>query len=138
MKGGYQAMTNINKTVAFVFGIVFLLIGVLGFVPALTPNMSLLGLFMVNPLHSIVHLAFGVLGIAAALTGTEVLYNRIGGIIYLLLGIAGFFPFLYAGSNMLLGLVMINRADNFLHIVIGLVLAGVGFFAVQSRHTATA
>jgi hypothetical protein len=33
---------------------------------------------------------------------------------------------------------MINRADNFLHIVIGLVLAGVGFFAVQSRRTATA
>ena len=38
---------------------------------------------------------------------------------------------------MLLGLVMINRADNFLHIVIGLVLAGVGF-AVQSRRVATA
>lgn len=130
-------MNNIQKTIAFVFGIVFLLVGILGFVPALTPNMSLLGLFMVNPLHSIVHLAFGVLGIAAAMTGTEVLYNRIGGIIYLLLGIIGFFPFVYIGSNMLLGLVMINPADNFLHLVFGIVLAGVGF-AVQPRRAVAA
>ena len=128
-------MTNINKTVAFVFGVVFLLIGILGFVPALTPNMSLLGLFMVNPLHSIVHLLFGVLGIAAALTGTEVLYNRAAGIIYFVLGILGFFSALAPGG-MLLGLVMINRADNFLHLVIGLVLAGVGFLAVQTRRPA--
>lgn len=131
-------MTHIQKTVAFIFGIVFLLVGILGFVPALTPNMSLLGLFMVNPLHSIVHLAFGVLGIAAALTETGVLYNRIGGLIYLVLGILGFFPFLYFGSNMLIGLVMINPADNFLHIVIGIVLAGVGFFVAQPRRAATA
>lgn len=129
-------MTNINKTVALVFGIVFLLIGVLGFVPALTPGGALLGLFMVNGVHSVVHLLFGVLGVAAALTGFSVLYNRVAGIVYLLIAVLGFIPPLVP-NGMLLGLVMINTADNFLHIVLGIVLAYVGF-AVQSRRSAMA
>ncbi len=130
-------MTSINKTIAFVFGIVFLLIGILGFVPALTPGGALLGLFMVNGVHSIVHLLFGVLGIAAALTGASVLYNRAGGIIYLVIGLLGFIPAL-APNGMLLGLVMINLADNILHLVIGLVLAYVGFALASRRTMATA
>lgn len=125
-------MTNINKTVALVFGIVFLLIGVLGFVPALTPGGALLGLFMVNGVHSAVHLLFGVLGIAAAFTGTSKLYNRAGGIIYLVIGLLGFVPALAPGG-MLLGLVMINLADNLLHLVIGAALAYVGFALIQRR-----
>jgi hypothetical protein len=129
-------MTNINKTIALVFGIVFLLIGVLGFVPALTPGGALLGLFMVNGLHSIVHLLFGVLGIAAALMGMERLYNRAAGVIYLLLGVLGLIPALVP-NGLLLGLVMINPADNVLHLVIGAVLAYVGF-AVQTRRSAVA
>ena len=129
-------MTNLNRTVALVFGIVFLLVGVLGFVPALTPDGALLGLFMVNTLHNIVHLAFGVLGIAAVLTGTSVLYNRAAGIIYLLLTVLGFIPGLAPGG-MLLGLVMINLADNFLHLVLGVVLAYVGF-ALAPRSTTVA
>ncbi len=119
-------MTSINETVALVFGIVFLLIGILGFVPALTPGGALLGIFMVNPLHNIVHLLFGVLGIAAAMSGASVLYNRAAGLIYLLLFVLGLIPALVP-NGMLLGLVMINTADNFLHLVIGLVLALVGF-----------
>lgn len=129
-------MTNINKTVALVFGIVFLLIGIIGFIPALTPGGSILGIFMVNGIHSIVHLLFGVLGVAAALTGTSVLYNRAGGVIYLLIGVLGFIPPLVPGG-MLLGLVMINLADNFLHLVIGVILAYVGF-ALPARRVATA
>ena len=92
-------MTNINKTIALVFGIVFLLIGILGFVPALTPGMALLGLFMVNGVHSVVHLLFGVLGIAAAFTGTARLYNRVGGIVYLVIGLLGFIPALAPGGD---------------------------------------
>ncbi|GLV55706.1 membrane protein [Dictyobacter sp. S3.2.2.5] len=124
-------MANIQKTTSLVFGIVFLLIGILGFVPALTPGGALLGLFMVNGVHSVVHLLFGILGIAAAFTGMGRFYNRAGGIIYLLIAILGFIPGL-APNGMLLGLVMINLADNFLHIVIGVVLTAVGF-ALQDR-----
>lgn len=128
-------MTNIQKIVALVFGVVFLLVGILGFVPALTPGGALLGIFMVNGLHSIVHLLFGVLGIAAALTGASRLYNKAGGVIYLVLALVGFIALLgltaLAPGGMLLGLVMINMADNFLHLVLGLALAYVGF-GIQS------
>ena len=130
-------MTNIQKTVALVFGIVFLLIGFLGFVPALTPGGALLGLFMVNGVHSIVHILFGVFGIAAAFTGYSRLYNKVGGVIYLVLALVGFIALLgvsaLAPNGMLLGLVMINMADNFLHLVLGLVLAYVGFAMNASR-----
>lgn len=130
-------MTNIQRTVALVFGIVFLLVGLLGFVPALTPGGSLLGIFMVNGLHNIVHLLFGVLGIAAAFTGYSRVYNKVGGAIYLVLAVIGFIALLgvsaLAPNGMLLGLVMINMADNFLHLVLGLVLAYVGFAVNSSR-----
>src|SRR5438132_3618228 len=47
------------KTAALLFGIVFLLIGILGFVPAVTPdNGMLLGIFHVNTAHNIVHLTW--------------------------------------------------------------------------------
>ncbi len=130
-------MSNIQRTVALVFGIVFLLVGLLGFVPALTPGGALLGLFMVNGVHSIVHLLFGVLGIAAAFTGFSRLYNQASGAIYLVLTVVGFIALLavpaLAPNGMLLGLVMINMADNFLHLVLGLVLAYVGFAFHPSR-----
>ena len=131
-------MTNIQKTVALVFGIVFLLIGLLGFVPALTPGGALLGLFMVNGVHSIVHILFGIFGIAAAFTGFSRLYNKVGGVIYLVLAVVGFVALLgltaLAPGGMLLGLVATNMADNVLHLVLGLVLAYVGF-ALQSSRT---
>lgn len=130
-------MVNIQRTVALIFGIVFLLVGLLGFVPALAPGGALLGLFAINPLHSIVHLLFGVLGLAAAFTGTSRLYNRAGGIIYLLLGLLGFVPALMM-NGLMLGMVSINVADNFLHIVLGAVLAGVGFLLADSMATARA
>lgn len=45
------------KTAAILFGVVFLFIGILGFVPAATPaNGMLLGIFHVNTAHNIVHL----------------------------------------------------------------------------------
>lgn len=129
-------MTNIQRTVAMLFGIVFVLIGVLGFVPALVPGGALLGIFDVNPLHSIVHLLFGVLGIAAASTGMGRMYNRVVGVVYFALALLGFIPALIIGGN-LLGLVSINLADNLLHLVIGAVLIIVGFF-VADRVTSTA
>ncbi len=131
-------MTNIQRTVALVFGVVFLLVGILGFVPALTPGGALLGLFMVNGVHSVVHLLFGVLGIAAAFTGYSRVYNKAGGVIYLVLALVGFIALLgvnaLAPNGMLLGLVMINMADNFLHLVLGLAMAFVGF-GIQSSRT---
>lgn len=130
-------MTNIQRTVALIAGIVFLLAGILGFIPALVPGGALLGIFAVNPLHSIVHLLLGVLGLAAAFTGWSRLYNRAAGIVYLLLGILGFFPGIMMNGQML-GMVSINLADNFLHLVLGVILAGIGFLLTDNLAAARA
>lgn len=67
------------RTFAIVYGIVFLLVGIAGFVPGLVqPAMTnmdgmghageglLFGLFPINALHNVVHLAFGIAGLVAA------------------------------------------------------------------------
>ena len=123
-------MTTVQR-ISQVFGVVFILVAILGFVqggmsmeadPALAPK--LLGLFPVNVLHNLVHLALGVWGLLAARTfGGAVSYAKIAGVIYLVLAGLGFvvpttFGFIPIGGN-----------DIWLHLVLGLVLAGVGFTA---------
>jgi hypothetical protein len=116
------------RTAALVYGVVFLVVGVMGFVPGITTQGEyLLGIFGVNALHNVVHLLFGVLGIAAALSGWSRSYFQGVGVIYLLLGVLGFIPGLYVGHEMLLGLVHINLADNLLHLALGGVAAFFGF-----------
>jgi hypothetical protein len=130
-------MTNINRSFALVLGIVFVLIGILGFVPVFVPGGALLGIFGVNALHNVVHLLFGVVGIAAALTGWPRIYNQVAGIVYFLIGILGFIPALVP-HGLLLGLVDVNVADNILHLVIGAAAVYVGFAIQNSRRAATA
>ncbi len=116
------------RIVALVYGVVFLVVGALGFIPGITVGGEyLLGIFGVNALHNVVHLLFGVLGIAAALTGWSRPYLQGVGVIYLLLGVLGFIPGLYLGDGMLLGLVHVNLADNLLHLALGGVAAYFGF-----------
>jgi hypothetical protein len=119
-------MNSMVRAVASVFGIAFLAVGVLGFILNPTGG-ELLGIFAVNVAHNLVHLAFGVLGIAAAYAGWSRLYLQGVGVIYLLLCVLGFIPGLYIGDDMLLGLVHINLADNFLHLVLGGAAAIFGF-----------
>jgi hypothetical protein len=124
-----------DRPVALVFGASFLAVGVLGFVLNPTGG-ELLGIFAVNVLHNLVHLLFGIFGIAAAYVGRSRFYLQGVGIIYLLLTVLGFVPGLYAGDHLLLGLVHINLADNFLHLVLGGVAAYFGF-APQYRGQAS-
>jgi Domain of unknown function (DUF4383) len=57
------------KTLALLFGVVFLLIGILGFVPAVTPNEMLLNIFHVNAAHNAVHLLTGIVALLAGMAG---------------------------------------------------------------------
>src|SRR5829696_10411393 len=86
------------RAVALVFGVSFLAVGVLGFVLNPTGG-ELLGIFAVNVLHNLVHLLFGIFGIAAAYVGRSRFYLQGVGIIYLLLTVLGFVPGLYAGDH---------------------------------------
>jgi hypothetical protein len=119
---------DLARGFALVIGIVFLLVGILGFILNPTEG-ALLGIFAVNIEHNLIHLLVGILGIAAAFTGWSRLYAQILGIVYLLVGILGFIPGL-APDGMLLGLVHINLADNLLHLIVGAAAAIVGFLPV--------
>ena len=114
------------KTAAIIFGIVFLLVGVLGFVPGIiTTGQMLLGIFHVNAVHNIVHLLSGAIALITGLTSTAAarMYFRVFGIVYALVAILGFF----IGNGLLLGLISNNMADTWLHVLIALVALALGF-----------
>jgi Domain of unknown function (DUF4383) len=102
----------------------FLVIGLLGFVPGLTSNGLLFGVFAISALHNILHLLTGFVGLALARTyAASRAYFLGGGLVYLALWLHG----LFMGR----GLLPINGADNWLHfglgagmVLLGLTLAG--------------
>jgi uncharacterized protein DUF4383 len=61
------------KTLALLFGVVFLLIGVLGFVPGVTTDEMLFGIFHVNAAHNVVHLLSGAVALWAGMTSVGLL-----------------------------------------------------------------
>ncbi|HEX2168247.1 MAG TPA: DUF4383 domain-containing protein [Longimicrobiales bacterium] len=121
---------------ALIFGIVFLLVGILGlFVPngmGMDADMEtagrLFGLFPVNLLHNIVHLAFGAWGIAASRSheGSRS-YGKIGAVVYGLLVVLAFL------SPTMFGLVPIGGNDIWLHAILTLGLAYIGFAGGDAR-----
>ena len=111
--------------IAIGVGVVFVAVGVLGFVPPLVPDGKLLGLFEVNTLHNVVHLATGLIAIVVGMNGDGAsrMFFRVLGVIYLLVAALGFFY----GEQPLLGLVANNNADTGLHLAIAVVMLYLGF-----------
>ena len=85
------------KRIAVIFGIVFVIVGVLGWVPAANPGGKLLGIFDVNAAHNVVHLATGVLAIivgctlVAAPLQTVLAFNALATGLYVLAFIYGIY-----------------------------------------------
>jgi len=123
------------KTAAILFGIVFLVVGILGFVPAVTSNEMLLGIFHVNFAHNIVHLASGAVFLLCGMAGAgpSRMFFKIFGIVYALVAVLGF----YYGDQPILGIVANNMPDVWLHVVLALVMLYLGFGA-SGGDTATA
>jgi hypothetical protein len=127
---------------ALALGLVFLLVGVLGFVPALlTPATGdeplkitaasgrLFGLFPVNVLHNLVHLAFGVWGVVVWRNFfNSRVYSRSVAIVYAVLTVMGLFP----GLRTVFGLVPIYGNDVWLHAAIAIVSAYFGYASVSA------
>jgi hypothetical protein len=115
--------------------VVFLLVGVLGFIPGITTDYDtmefagheseamLFGVFQVSVLHNIVHLLFGVAGLAMArnvVTARTFLVG--GGVIYAVLWLYGLIVDRDSGANF----VPVNTADNWLHLglAVGMIALG--------------
>lgn len=130
---------------AVISGIVYLLVGILGFIPGLvtapvvSPDLVvnagygyLLGIFPINLLHNLVHLAVGIWGIAAFGNYYSARnYSRGLAIFYGVLAIMGFFPVLQTTF----GLIPIYGNDIWLHAITALIAA---YFGFASRPTPTA
>jgi len=80
------------KTAAILFGVVFLLVGILGFVPSITKDEMLLGIFHVNFAHNVVHLASGAVFLLCGMAGASSsrMFFKIFGIVYALVAVLGF------------------------------------------------
>ena len=131
------------QNVARLVGIVFLLVGIAGFIPGVTTNLydglefagdegtaELLGLFEVSVLHNIVHGLFGIAGLALAATASGARTYLIGGgAIYaalFLLGIVG-------GGDW----IPLNSADNWLHLLLGVGMIGLGVATTRESRVAS-
>lgn len=133
------------QSVAMLVGVVFVLTGILGFIPGITTNYDemsfagpdsgakLLGIFQVSVLHNIVHALFGIVGIALARTVSGARTYLIGGgAIYLILFLYGII--VTAGSDV--NFVPVNSADDVLHLLLGIGMITLGY--VAGRETVAA
>ncbi len=132
---------TLAQKLAWIFGIVFLLVGILGFIPGITEDApgsfagedsdgSLLGVFQTSVLHNLAHLAFGIGILAARRHATALTYLLVGGIAYaglFLIGILGAMDWLPADDT-----------DDWLHLALGAALLGGWFVAKKEDEPARA
>jgi len=123
------------QSIAMLVGLAFLIVGILGFIPGITTNYDelkfaghnsdaqLLGMFDTSMLHNIVHLLFGIAGLALARTvdGART-YLVGGGLVYLVLFVFGAIWHGETGTNW----IPVNWTDNILHLALGVGMLGTG------------
>lgn len=132
-----------GRIFALVTGILYLGVGIMGFIPALVsqpatlPDLAidvgttagygyLMGLFPVNVLHNVVHLVVGLTGIAASIAlDSSRTYARGLAVFYGVLAVMGIIPV----ANITFGLIPIYGNDVWLHAVTAAIAAYYGFFA---------
>ncbi len=123
------------QVVTMFVSLVFVLVGLLGFVPGITADFDtmtfaghhseaeLFGVFGVSVLHNLVHLLFGIVGFLMARTAAgAVTFLIVGGIIYFVLWLYGLIIDLDSAANF----VPVNDADNWLHLVLAIAMIGLG------------
>lgn len=126
---------------------VFLLVGVLGFVPGFTSDLDritfagpgsgahLIGVFHVSVLHNLVHLLFGAVGLAMARTASAARAFLIGGgAVYLVLWLYGLVVDKAATANF----VPVNAADDWLHLGLGAGMVALGLALKGNPHARSA
>ena len=131
------------QNVTRLVGIVFLLVGIAGFIPGITTNLhdglefagdngtaELLGIFSVSVLHNIVHGLFGIAGLALAKTASGARTFLVGGgAIYIVLWLLG----LIGGADW----IPSNSPDDWLHLAHGGAMIGVGVALTRERRVPT-
>ncbi len=121
-----------SRLFALVFGAIYVLVGLIGFLRPLTDaphdgllvakTAFLLGIFAVNWFHNLAHVVIGAVGLAASpRAGTARLYAQVIGIAYAVLFVIGLV------TKDFLGILPLNDADNVLHLASALLALVIGF-----------
>lgn len=121
------------KSAAILFSIVFIAVGVLGYVP--NPIVGPTGIFVTNSIHNLIHIASGIvllLGVYSSLGSSTAL--KVVGVVY---GIVAVLGFLMPG-DMMLGMVAMNAADRLLHVALAAVILLAGFMLSGETKAAAA
>ena len=121
---------NISRIYALAFGAVYTLVGLIGFAVAPTMQTHDLIIFPVNGPHNAVHLAVGLVGLAAYFTARDVVYARGMAVLFAVLTLAGLFL-----PQPLLGLVPLGGWDIALHAATAVLGAAAGFLYASSSST---
>jgi hypothetical protein len=137
---GVNSWTKMQKAAAAV-GAVFVVVGILGFIPGITSGFDtmefagnrsdakLVGLFEVSVLHNVVHLLLGVAGLVLARAWSSARGFLIGGgVVYLILWLYG----LFVGDTEA-NFIPVNNADDWLHLILGLGMIGLGLVLSRER-----
>jgi hypothetical protein len=123
------------RKAAMAVGAVFLVIGIAGFIPGLTTDSQLLGIFRIDGTHNLVHILSGLLFLAASQKDR---WSRLAfqamGVVYALVTVIGF---LVGTDNSVLGLFHVDLADNILHLLLAVTFLYLGF-AYPDRRVADA
>lgn len=140
--GPHTGRTTLVRRAALAVAVVFLLVGVLGFVPGITTDFDtmtfagheseakLLGVFEVSVLHNLVHLLFGLVGVALARTAAGARTFLVGGgAVYLVLWLYGLLVDHDSDANF----IPVNDADNWLHLGLGIAMIALGLLVGRHR-----
>ncbi len=128
------ALTAVQKAAGAV-GAIFLLVGILGFIPGITTHYDalswaghdsgakLLGVFQVSGLHNLIHLVFGVAGLVMARHFNPARAYLIGGgVVYAVVLLYGLLIDRTSSANF----IPVNSADNWLHLILAVGMIGLG------------
>ena len=112
------------KKLSLLFGVVFIAVGLLGFVSNPIIGISEGAIFHADTMHNIVHIVSGVLFLLVALAApaSSRRFLLLFGIVYCLIGVLGFVNMGTTGMGQVLGFLHVNGADNYLHVGLGLVI----------------
>ncbi|WP_442753409.1 DUF4383 domain-containing protein [Methylocystis sp. JAN1] len=119
-------------TLAKIFGVIFIVAGILGFIP--NPLISYRGLFEVNTFHNIIHIVSGGILLASPYYNAPAITLRVFGVIYAIVTILGFIS---VDSLNSMGM-MTNNADNWLHLILAIALLWAGFAMPAEERVTTA
>mgnify|MGYP003385586569 CR=1 FL=1 len=129
-------MANIAKTYTQSVGVLFLIIGLAAFIPALAPTNEhgqlLLGIFQINFAQTIIHLLTAIVALGAVALGKDYYvrtYVQVFGLVYVAVALWGLPGLAGTYDGVLFGLIHVNAPTELLHIVIGAFGVYAGFIA---------